>query len=733
MPAIRCGYEMIKISQQVGSLIRISQCGKHYLCILAAVFISGCAGLGNGLAVDKKNLGKIQPSAVIEVQPKELGVEKPSVSKKDVIPASRTIYEHKGTEDFIQLGVYAGVLRGGGNMVSVNFRGAPLLEVVQVILGDVLKVPYTIESDIKGAVTLVSAEPISENALLDILESLLSANGIIMAQASNGIYRLGGVVGLRAELPVRTDFPNIASKGYTTRIIPLTYISVLEAVKVLKPLGLDKNVIHADPVRNLLMVSASAPVMDNLINTLQTFDVDVLEGMSFGIYEVFNTGAATVVERFNNLLGNELSPLVGMVKLVPMEELNSIMVVTPRSHYLATVKTWIERLDELAVTGDKDEVNGRPAVQLYVYEVQNGDAEELEALLTKLFGKNSGLLDEPSSSGKTVPGWSVKKVGTKKISGTANKAISRTRKSSNADSAGVPQIVANTSNNSLLILTEPKIWRLISSTLKKLDVVPAQVLVEVSIWEVSLDNSLRFGVEWFFENEFNGGDIGLATLDLGSAGIAATVPGFSFLASDLLGGWQAVINTLDKQSNVKVLSSPSILVLNNETAEITVGNQQPVRTGTSVSDGGTVTENIKFKDTGVSLTVTPRVNAGGLVIMEITQDVTDVGNIDEATGQRAFLKRKIKSKVAVQSGETIVLGGLIQQNQTEGASGLPFLSRIPILGGLFGSQSDEEKRTELLVTISPTAVIQKPDMAKIGQDFRTRMNRLMETFDINLP
>ncbi len=698
-------------------------------CFLGALLmfgLSGCAGI-ESIAPSKHAIS--HNNKLISENTDEQKTEVDSSDDLASTEPQRVVYEHAGTDVFLREGIFGNGLNvtSEGN-VEVDFRGAPLLDVVQVVLGEVLKVTYTIEGQINGTVTLSSTKPISEQALLGLLESLLAANGVVMVKNDAGIYRLGAATILRKDMPVRTDLTNLSAPGYTNRIIPLAYISVLEAHKILRALGAEQNILHVDPIRNLIMLAAPAPQMDIMVRTIAMFDLDVLEGMSFGIYEVFNVDATTIVERFNKLLGEEsLSPIAGVVKLVPLEELNSVMVITPRSHYLPTVKTWIERLDELKVDGGEE---GQAAIQLYVYDVQNGEAKDIETLLNKLFGKDSGFLDSPSLSGKTAPGRSTKKVGSKKVSGAATQAISRTRSSSSLVNIKAPQIVANESNNSLLILTEPRIWRVIRSTLKKIDVVPAQVLVEVSIWEVTLDNSLRYGVEWFFKNEFNGGDMGTATLDVGGAGIAATVPGFSFLANDFAGGWQAVINALDSQSKVEVLSSPSILVLDNETAEISVGNQQPIRTGSSVTDGGTVTENIKFKDTGVSLSVTPRVNAGGLVIMEISQDVTDVGNIDEATGQRAFLQRNIKTHVAVQSGDTIVLGGLIQQNKSEGATGFPFLSRIPILGGLFGSQSDITKRTELLITISPTAIIQYPDMKLISQEFQTRMHTLMATFDI---
>lgn len=191
-----------------------------------------------------------------------------------------------------------------------------------------------------------------------------------------------------------------------------------------------------------------------------------------------------------------------------------------------------------------------------------------------------------------------------------------------------------------------------------------------------------------------------------------------------------MINALDQASQIQVLSSPSVLVLDNQSADIVVGDQQPVLSGTSATDGGTVTENIVYKDTGVKLSVTPRVNDSGLVVMDISQEVTDVGNIDQATGQRSFLQRSIKSTVAIQSGDTIILGGLIQSNRSTGSSGIPFLHKTPVFGSLFGSKSDTDRRTELLVTISPRAIVQYNDFAKVGEEFRQKMSAVTEAFSL---
>lgn len=642
---------------------------------------------------------------------------------KNALETQRIIYEHKGSQQFVNV-PKARFSRASENKLQVNFVAAPLSEVIQVVFGDILKVPYTVEGEIKGNITLNTSSPVSEEALLGLLESLLGSRGIVMVHTDDGIYRLGTAAQLKKEVPVKLTLPFMKLQGYNLSIIPLEYISVLEAHKVLGALGAKENIIYTDPVRNILMIAASSPQLKNIQRTLGMFDVDVLEGMSFGVYEVFNLDAETVVERFNSLLGSaEFSPIAGLVKLVPMEELNSVMVITPRTHFLGQVRDWIERLDKFEVGQEEG-----AATQLYVYEVENGDAEHIAGLLTQLY---SGMSKNKSKilRGGAAPNKQQKTIA----SDNSDSASLRIPQSAGGGNAGRPQIVPNIADNSILVMAEPKIWRSVKAVLKKLDAVPAQVLVEVSIWEVTLDNSLRYGVEWFFENEVNGGDLGVAKLDMDSGGINATVPGFSYLVNDMAGGWSAVINTLDKESRVDVLSSPSVLVLDNETAEINVGDQQPVRTGTTVTDGGTTTESIQYKDTGVRLKVSPRVNASGLVIMEIDQEVTDVGNIDTATGQRAFLSRNISSKVAIQSGDTIVLGGLIQENKSNGASGVPYISRVPVLGALFGTQTDDLKRTELLVTITPRAVTQYKDFNKIGEEFRKKMARVTETFDIKIP
>jgi general secretion pathway protein D len=644
----------------------------------------------------------------------------------------RTVYEQAGSQQMVRdTAGPAPVIRLGQGKVEVNFRDAPIAEVVKVILGDNLHVPYTIEGEIQGNITLSTSSPVSEDALIALLESLLANHGIVMVRSEDGIYRLGPAEALQSTTPVRVGRAAAGTSGYDTRIVPLQYISVAEAQKVLKPLGAEKNILLADPVRNLLMLAAPAPQMNNIIRTLASFDIDVMKGMSFGIYEIFNTDATALVDRFNELLGGEeLSPLAGVVKLVPLEEINNVLVITSRAHYLETARTWIERLDQFTVR-DGESASRR----LYVYNVNNGEATALASMLTQMFGGTVGTVQQKArkaagTAGKTALGEKRKAVGEaatpEPVTQMAQGASAHDDDDKNTN---VPRVVADENNNTLLVMATPQVWRDIDNALRKLDVMPAQVLVEVSIWEVALNDALEYGVEWYFQHS-NSSVNGVGTLDFAPAGVNSVLGGFSYLLSDNGGDWRAVINALDETSQIQVLSSPSVLVLDNQTADITVGDQQPVLSGTSATDGGTVTENIVYKDTGVKLSVTPRVNDSGLVVMDISQEVTDVGSIDAATGQRSFLQRSIKSTVAIQSGDTIILGGLIQSNKTLGSSGVPVLHKLPVVGSLFGTKSDNGRRTELLVTISPRAIVQYNDFAKIGEEFRVKMSAVTEAFGL---
>jgi general secretion pathway protein D len=421
---------------------------------------------------------------------------------------------------------------------------------------------------------------------------------------------------------------------------------------------------------------------------------------------------------------------------MPIERLNSIMVVTPRAAYLEDAKRWIERLDRPGLNLSEQ--------VLHVYAVQNGSARHLAEVLNGIFGGGEGRASSTASG--VAPGLGTSTASNIGMGGTASAATGGLGLPSGASGGlggvlgsqparntaagasptslqlGNVRVVADEVNNSVLVYGTAIEFAKIESALRRLDVPPTQVLIEASIVEVTLTNDLQYGLQWVFNDAQSNGKVGTSVLS-GLAGgvLGGPMAGFSYTLRNSAGNVRAILNALAGKSLVKVISSPSLMVMDNYTAQIAVGNQQPIQSGQTITTGGVISNSIQYKDTGVALAVTPSVNAGNMVTMSINQAVTDVGQIDTATGQRAFLQRQIASKVAIRSGETLVLGGLIRDNSTTGTSGIPGLNEIPVLGALFGTKTNNSERTELLVIITPKIVRSDQDARDVSAEMRDRM------------
>ncbi len=284
---------------------------------------------------------------------------------------------------------------------------------------------------------------------------------------------------------------------------------------------------------------------------------------------------------------------------------------------------------------------------------------------------------------------------------------------------GTIHITADEVNNALVILAAPREYAVIEAALRQLDTVPLQVLLEAAVAEVTLTNQLSYGVQYFLQKGRNQAFLTEST----SSAIAADLPGFAYVFSG--NAIRTILSALEQVTTVNVVSAPQLLVLNNQTATLQVGDQVPIATQSAVSvavPGAPVVNSIEFRDTGVILKVTPRVNEGGLVLMDISQEVSDVSQTTTSTlNSPTIQQRKIKSTVAVQDGETIALGGLIKDSRTHSRNGIPLLQDIPIVGGLFGVTSDEVMRTELLVLITPRVVESLQKARAVTEELRSKL------------
>ena len=619
--------------------------------------------------------------------------------------------------------------------ITLNFQDTDLREFIKAILGDVLGENYVIDPKVSGKVTIETAKPIQKSELMPLFENLLAMNNAAVIN-DGGVYKV-----IPRNQAVHGNLsPTVIQKkggaGYSVRIIPLKYIAAQEMQKILEPLMAEGNDLRIDKKRNLIIVSGTADEINNIQDTIDIFDVDWLRGMSVGLYPLNYVDPKTLKEELDSIIGamegSENKELLGgLVRTVPIERLNSILLISSTPAALREVEIWLYRLDRVGDHAGK---------RLYVYNVQNAKATELADILGHIF-KSTVSTSSESKTAELAPGLKpVEIAAAKGAGGTQTRPESSTpppqrAAASNSKETGISllennsiEIIADDVHNALVVLATPQEYKMVESAIQKLDIVPLQVLIEASIIEVTLRDDLSYGVEWFFKNAVDlQNKKGIGTLDLGEAGISA-LTGFSYTIVDSADQVRAALNALAQESEVNVLSSPSLMVLDNKTATINVGDEIPVPTRQSVStvdpNAPTVNE-IQFRQTGVTLTVTPRVNSGGLVTMEIKQEVSNAvsttsSNIDAPTIQQ----RQIESVVAINSGDTIILGGLIQETKSNGESGVPGLRKIPLLGNLFKQTNNEKRRTELLVLITPRVSGSREDANQITDEFKRRLRGL---------
>ena len=710
-----------------------------------------------------------------------------------------------------------------GSPSGYKFEDAPIQDVVTVFMREVLKVDYILHPPITGSVTLATRGPISPDDALSLLESALQVNGLAMGRDSRGVYHVGKLESLKG---VVSNIRVAGNKGglppgYGVVIIPLEFIGATEMAAILKPMVQGDAIVRVDTLRNMLVMAGTRNQAEGWMDMVKTFDVNMLKGMSVGVFplkyasvkevesalQLLNSGASggapggpapaaarpsgqsqTIPSGAAGAAANappvalsENFPLYGAIRVLPISRINSILVVTPRASYLEEARRWIEKLDKPSDNGAEP--------QLFIYQVQNGSAQHLATVLSGVFG---GMQNNPFQSGGATgatgvaPGMGGAVTGTSGInnpyggnntfnqnaggignpyggagyggyggygggnfgsspgmfgqsmgSGFGSGGLSNlnTRNSANnanrpsisvAASFGSIRVVADALNNSVLIWSTRAEYEKIEATLKRLDIPPTQVLIEASIIEVTLSDELEYGLKWYFQDGNKPGAIPNNRTGTGTVGGEfAADGGFTYQSLNAYGRLQATLNALAKKTNLKVVSSPNLMVLDNHTATIAVGEQQPVSTGQTIypnGNGNTVTNSVQYKDTGVNLVVTPSVNAGNLVTMQVDQVLTDI--LNKASPTPSFMQRQVSSKVAVRSGEAIVLGGLIKDTDSNSKTGVPILSQIPLVGSLFGVHGNTNDRTELLVILSPRVVRSDIDIREVSDELRDRMKGL---------
>ena len=638
---------------------------------------------------------------------------------------------------------------GGGGNISLNFADTDIRDVVAQILGAQLGENFTIDPTVRGTATLRTAKPVGRDDLMPILQTLLAQNGATVLRVG-GIYRV---------LPTAAaaSAPGLAAGGGSSLVLPLRYASAEDLAKTLAPYVQNGGRIVADGARNALIITGDPATRQTLAGLVSAFDVDVLAGQSYALFPVANGDAKDFATSLQDAIRGGGGGLAGVVRVVPMARINAVLVVSSQPRYIEDVRR-VLRLVERS--------KGMTARRWHVYYLQNSRSNDIAYVLQQAFtpnnvtaqptpqtGANTGTAAQqitnrgglPSGGGLgSAPAGGAGGAGTAStlggsgLGGTgapAAPAAPAAAPSANpllggldpaepggggaAAAADAMRIIPNTQNNALLIFATTTENDTVETMLRKLDILPLQVRIDATIAEVSLNDALQYGTQFFFRSGLEG------ALSFGTtaAGFASGFPGF------VLGGPNSTglaLNALQAVTKVNVLSSPQLMVVDNQPARLQVGALVPYLSQTAqstVTSDAPIVSNINYQQTGVIMQVTPRVNSGGLVTLDITQEVSDVAANVTTPGVNSptFNERSVTSRVVVQDGQTVGLAGLIQDNDSRDNRGIPWLKDIPLLGILAGRQTNVRGRTELLVLITPHVVHDQRDARALTEDLRDEL------------
>jgi general secretion pathway protein D len=661
--------------------------------------------------------------------------------------------------------------RGG---YDLNFENTPIATVAKVVLGDILNTGYIIDPRVQGTVNLVSVRPVPKSQIVFVLESALRLSGVVLVHDGAG-YRLtplGDAVGAG-----RVDSAAVSPEpGYGISVVPLQFVSAQTVLKLMDSFATKPGSVRADPTRNLLLIQGTGEERRTAVDTAMSFDVDWMRGQSVGIYPVSNSAPEPIIAELEKIMDSGESGLSqSVVKFQPMNRLNAILVVSRKPALLQTAATWIRRLDHADTA----------RTSVHVYHVKYGEARQIARVLTDMFigGATGSSLD--SADNQVAPGsgalqrLSLNPSGQSQIGGFAPRGLTGTTSPTNSPTTsgpGQPQLGAGNSpgggpldrsaattggtsqalmqgvritsdvvNNSLLIYADQGSYKIIEATLQQIDKPALQVAIDATIAEVTLTNELSYGVQFFLKSQGvglppNRGSLlntqstqppSTTTTTDAVTGVATTVatglinrvlPGFNFLLGSEASP-TAILDALHTVTSVKVLSNPSLVVIDNQIATLQVGDVVPVSTGsaTVLTTSNTVVNTIDYRNTGIILHVSPRININGNVRLEIEQEISNVSPQTATSLTPTVTERRVKSSISVASGQTVLLAGLISEQQQGTRNGIPLLDEIPHLGDAFSHQDKTGTRTELIIFIRPQIIRDGLDAQHVAEELRSKL------------
>ena len=655
------------------------------------------------------------------------------------------------------------MLRGDG--VEMNFEGTDIATAAKTLLGDILHMNFEIDPRVQGSVTLASVGPIPRKDVLPTFESALRMQNAALVHDGSFVK----IVPLGDAAPHASVSIGAGEPGFGVSVVPLRYVSATTVAKTADNLLGRPDAIRVDAARNLVFVQGTTSERSAAIDVISTFDVEWLRNQSVGVYPLKSTSPESMIQELEKVFETSNGgPGQGVVQFQPISRMNAVMVVTKNSDYLKETTRWVQRLDRADTTG----------TTVRTYRLKYGNASDVARMLASMFGGQQSDASDNSPANQIAPGSTTAESrldsldhgsqtsntagqsagalpnaagGTATPIATAFEAFSGQK---GTDGKGSQQasitsggnelhgvlknvrITADTVNNAVLVYSNQEDYRVVERALHDVDRPRLEVAIDATVAEVTLTTDLQFGVQYFLSSQSGSlGLFGIATQAVASAALQQVVPGFNLLLGSQSTP-KAILNALSSVTDVKVLSSPSIVAMDNQPAMLQVGDEVPISTGSATilsSSNTPIVNQIELLNTGVILKVLPHVSANGSIQLEIDQEVSGVvnaNNSNQSTLTPTISQRRIHSTVAVMSGQTVLLGGLISDNTQNTRSGIPGLSDIKFLGALFGTTDSNKTRSEIIIFIRPQLIRNGVDARAVTEEFRERLQSMKGTRSI---
>jgi len=606
----------------------------------------------------------------------------------------------------------------GNNKVKISVESIPLNKFIDLVFGSIFKLNYSVSASVKkmnDPITLNMQKAEDANKVFEVVKKILAMNGVSVSSKNGMIFITKSRRGKKMLKGMGDVFiaygrslpNNLDDQRDVILFVPYYYVDPKATANLITRAGLSDLRFYYY-INGIQTIFGKAKDVRDALRLIDMLDRPFLQGQKSYLVNLENIDVNYFVERLKRIFAlngvNVVdSPSKGGIVLYPIKELNSVYVITPKNSWFKMVLYWKKRLDRLSDTKDEP--------RIYIYHVRYRKAKDLQKAVEQVLGLTA------TKSSKMV------------VTTSSNKDK---KESSNLPTAPIieatsytPTVTADMETNSLVFKLTPSHYKKLLPYIKELDKLPLQVLVEVTVAEVTLTNSFRLGFEYAIRNY----DLGVpAKLDMsiGGSGLGVVFRGNRI---------DAAIDAFAQKKLLSIISRPKILILNNKTGSINIGTQVPIVTSEASaedlagSNKPTINRNINYRDTGVTLGLTPTINSNGVVTMNIAINLSEAQlNDTSKIDSPMIVNRTLNTSAVIRSGDTILIGGLISQNSSKGKSGVPGLMSVPVIGDLFSSNADKRVKTELIMLIRPTIIHSSQEMREATYKYETLLKSLNRLF-----